>query len=80
LLADRERAQAEQHELRNSLLEQAQQEVAHERGLIAMKHKKLSEFLLAALKDVEQASTNGSASARDLAELEALRDELSSTE
>jgi chromosome segregation ATPase len=80
LLADRERAQAEQGELRKSLLEQAQQEVAHERALMAMKHKKLSEFLLAALKDVEQTSTNGSANVHDLGELEALRDELSSTE
>jgi len=80
LLAERERARAEQSTLRSSLVEQAQQEVAHERALMEMKHKKLSEFLLAALKDVEQTSTNGSASAHDLAELEALRDELSSTE
>jgi hypothetical protein len=54
--------------------------VAHEKELMAMKHRKLSEFLLATLKDVEQASTNGSANVHDLAELEALRDELSSTE
>jgi cell division septum initiation protein DivIVA len=80
LLADHEHAQVEQDELRKSLFEQAQQEVAHERALMAMKHKKLSEFLLAALKDVEQTSTNGSANVHDLAELEALRDELSSTE
>jgi cell division septum initiation protein DivIVA len=80
LLADRERAQAEQSTLRRSLVEQAQQEVAHEKALMDMKHKKLSEFLLAALKDVEQASTNGSANVHDLAELEALRDELSSTD
>jgi cell division septum initiation protein DivIVA len=80
LLADRERARAEQSTLRSSLVEQAQQEVAHERALMDMKHKKLSEFLLAALKDVEQASTNGSANVHDLAEWEALRDELSSTD
>jgi cell division septum initiation protein DivIVA len=80
LIAERERAQAEQSNVRSRLLEQAQQEVAHEKELMAMKHRKLSEFLLATLKDVEQASTNGSANIHDLAELEALRDELSSTE
>jgi cell division septum initiation protein DivIVA len=80
LLAERERARAEQDELRGGLLEEAQQEVAREKALMAMKHKKLSEFLLAALEDVEQASTNGTANVHDLAELEALRDELSSTE
>jgi cell division septum initiation protein DivIVA len=80
LLAERERARAEQGELRSSLLKEAQQEVAREKTLMAMKHKKLSEFLLAALKEVEQASTNGSANAHDLVELEALHDALSSTE
>jgi cell division septum initiation protein DivIVA len=80
LLAERERARAEHGALRSSQLEEAQQEVARERALVAAKHKKLSEFLLTVLEEVEQASANGPAVAHDLAELEALRAALSSTE
>jgi cell division septum initiation protein DivIVA len=80
LLAERERARAEHGALRSSQLEEAQQEVAREKALVAAKHKKLSEFLLTVLEEVEQASANGPADAHDLAELEALRAALSSTE
>ena len=45
---------------------------------MAERSKKLSDFLADALEEVERASANGSASAEDLAELEALRDELRS--
>ncbi|MET0202090.1 MAG: hypothetical protein ABW114_15020 [Gaiellaceae bacterium] len=41
--------------------------------------KKLSDFLANALEEVERASVNGSTSAEELAELEALRDELRSS-
>ena len=80
LLAERQRAKVEQDELRSSLLDEAQQQVAREKALMATKHKKLSEFLLAALEEVEQAATNGSADTRDLAELEVLRNALTGTE
>jgi regulator of replication initiation timing len=80
LLAEHQRAKVEQDELRSSLVDEAQQQVAREKALMATKHKKLSEFLLAALEEVEQAATNGSADARDLAELEALRNALTGTE
>ncbi len=62
-------------------LEQEMQEVARRKTLMAMKHKKLSEFLLAALEEIEHASANGSASVRDLGGLqEELRDTLRGTE
>jgi cell division septum initiation protein DivIVA len=80
LLAERKRATAEHDELRNSLLEEAQQQVAREKALMATKHKKLSEFLLAALEEVERAATNGSTDARDVAELEVFRNAWTGTE
>ena len=55
-------------------------ELAREQADVAEKGKRLSEFLASTLAEVERATANGSASSRDLAELEALRDELSSTE
>jgi vacuolar-type H+-ATPase subunit H len=55
-------------------------ELARERAQMAEKSKKLSEFLTNALEEVERASANGAASPPDLGELEALRDELRSTE
>jgi hypothetical protein len=42
--------------------------------------KKLSEFLSNTLEEVERASANGRASAHDLDELEALREELRNTD
>ena len=80
LLAEHQRAKVEQDELRSSLVDEAQQQVAREKALMATKHKKLSEFLLAALEEVEQAATNGSTDARDVAELEVLRNALTGTE
>jgi hypothetical protein len=58
-------------------LEQEMQEVAREQALMAVKHRKLSEFLLTALEEIERTSANGSANIRGLEEL---RDELHSTE
>lgn len=55
-------------------------ELAREKAHMAEKSMRLSEFLANALEEVERASANGSASAHDLGELEALRDELGSTE
>jgi vacuolar-type H+-ATPase subunit H len=55
-------------------------ELAREQAHMAEKSKKLSEFLSNALEEVERASANGRASAHDLDELEALREELRSTE
>jgi len=55
-------------------------ELAREETQMAEKSKKLSEFLSNALEEVERASANGRASAHDLDELEALREELRSTE
>ena len=55
-------------------------ELAREQAQMAEKSKKLSEFLSNALEEVERASANGRASAHDLDELEALREELRSTE
>jgi hypothetical protein len=51
-------------------------ELAREQAHMAEKSKRLSEFLANALEEVERASANGAASAHDLDELEALRDEL----
>ncbi len=59
---------------------QVEAELAHEQADLAEKSKTLSEFLANALEEVERASANGTASAHDLGELEALRDELRSTE
>jgi vacuolar-type H+-ATPase subunit H len=58
----------------------AEAELARDRARIAEKSKRLSEFLANALEEVERASANGSASPQDLAELEALREELRSAE
>jgi hypothetical protein len=55
-------------------------ELAREQAHMAEKSKKLSEFLSNALEEVERASANGRASAHDLDELEALREELRNTE
>ena len=55
-------------------------ELAREQAQMAEKSKKLSDFLANALEEVERASANGQASTHDLNELEALRDELRSTE
>ena len=55
-------------------------ELAREHAQIAERSKKLSEFLTNALEEVERASVNGAPSPPDLGELEALRDELRSTE
>ena len=55
-------------------------ELVREQAQMAEKSKKLSEFFSNALEEVERASANGRASARDLDELEALREELRSTE
>jgi len=57
---------------------QVEAELAREQARMAERSKKLSDFLADALEEVERASANGSASAKDLAELEALRDELRS--
>jgi len=54
-------------------------ELAHEQVRMAETSKKLSDFLANALEEVERASVNGSTSAEELAELEALRDELRSS-
>ena len=59
---------------------QVEAELAREQAHMAEKSKKLSEFLTNALEEVERTSANGAASAHDLGELEALRDELRSTE
>lgn len=58
-------------------LEQQMQEVAREQALMAVKQKRLSEFLLTALEEIERASANGST---NIAELQVLRDELRSSE
>jgi len=57
---------------------QVEADLAREQARMAERSKKLSDFLADALEEVERASANGSASAKDLAELEALRDELRS--
>jgi hypothetical protein len=57
---------------------QVEGELAREQARMAERSKKLSDFLADALEEVERASANGSASTKDLAELEALRDELRS--
>jgi vacuolar-type H+-ATPase subunit H len=59
---------------------QVEAELARKQAHMAEKSKKLSEFLANALEEVERASVNGRASPHDLDELEALRDELRSTE
>lgn len=51
-------------------------DLAREQERMAERSKKLSEFLASALEEVDRASGNGSASADDRAELEALREEL----
>jgi vacuolar-type H+-ATPase subunit H len=58
-------------------LEQDMQELAREQARVAAKQDRLSEFLLAALEEIERASPNGSARVGGLQEL---RDELRSTE
>ena len=55
-------------------------ELAREQAHMAEKSKKLSEFLANALEEVERASANGRASAHEVEELEALREELRNTE
>jgi IS30 family transposase len=55
-------------------------ELARQQAHMAEKSKKLSEFLTSTLEEVERSSVNGSASAPDLGELEALREELRGTE
>jgi vacuolar-type H+-ATPase subunit H len=55
-------------------------ELARERAEMAEKSKKLSEFLVNTLDEVERVYENGSGNAHDLGELESLRDELRSTE
>jgi vacuolar-type H+-ATPase subunit H len=55
-------------------------ELAREQAHMAEKSRKLSEFLANALEEVERASANGRASAHDVEELEALREELRNTE
>jgi hypothetical protein len=55
-------------------------ELAREQAEVAEKSKRLSDFLANALEEVDLASANGSASAHDLDELEAIRKELGSTE
>jgi cell division septum initiation protein DivIVA len=64
-------------ERERSRLERERQEVAREQALIAVKRKRLAEFLLTALEEVERASANGSANIRGLEEL---RDQLRSTD
>jgi vacuolar-type H+-ATPase subunit H len=59
---------------------QVEAELLRKQAQMAEKSKKLSEFLTNALEEVERASANGAASPPDLGELEALRDELRSTE
>jgi hypothetical protein len=59
---------------------QVEAELAHEQARMAARSKKLSDFLAHALEEVERPSANGSTSAQDLAELEALREELQSSE
>jgi F0F1-type ATP synthase membrane subunit b/b' len=63
-------------ELARSRLEQEKQEVGREQTVIAAKHKRLSQFLLTALEEIERASVNGSANIRGLQEL---RDKLRSS-
>lgn len=58
-------------------LERERQEVARELALVAVKRKKLAEFMLTALEEIERTSANGSANIRGLEEL---RDKLRSTE
>jgi len=55
-------------------------ELAREQAHMAEKSRKLSDFLANALEEVERASANGRASAHDVEELEALREELRNTE
>jgi hypothetical protein len=55
-------------------------ELAREQAHMAEKSKKLSDFLANALEEVERASANGRASAHEVEELEALREELRNTE
>jgi hypothetical protein len=58
-------------------LEQEMQELAREQALMAEKHKRLAEFLQAALEEIERASVNGSVS---IAGLKDLHDKLRSAE
>jgi hypothetical protein len=55
-------------------------DLAREQARMAEKSRKLSDFLANALEEVERASANGRASAHDVEELEALREELRDTE
>jgi hypothetical protein len=55
-------------------------ELAQEQARMAERSKRLSDFLMSALEEVERTSANGSPSAQDLAELELLREELQSGE
>jgi hypothetical protein len=55
-------------------------ELARDQAHMAEKSKKLSEFLSNVLEGVERAAANGGASAHDLDELEAQREELRNTE
>jgi hypothetical protein len=59
---------------------QVEAELARERAEMAEKSKKLSDFLVNTLDEVERVYPNGSGTARDLGELESLRDELRSAE
>jgi hypothetical protein len=59
----------------------AEAELAREQARMAEKSKRLSQFLADALEEVERAAANGSTpSNHDLSGVEALRDELRSTE
>lgn len=59
---------------------QVEAELAREQARMADRSQRLSDFLANALEEVERAPANGSARAQDLAELEALREELQSSE
>ena len=56
-----------------------EEELALEQVRMAEMSKKLSDFLANALEEVESTSVNGSTTAEELAELEALREELRSS-
>jgi vacuolar-type H+-ATPase subunit H len=58
-------------------LEQELQELARDQARMAEKHRRLSEFLIAALEEIERASANGSA---NIGGLQELRDKLRSIE
>lgn len=59
---------------------QVETELAREQARMAERSKRLSDLLANALEEVERPSANGSAKAQDLAELEALREELQNSE